>query len=304
MCAPADTYHALLATDRVTFHRIDGDIETSTEIAVVPEDSAEVRRVTVTNNGDESREIELTSYGEIVLAPPESERAHPAFGNLFVETEWHEWSSAITATRRARSSKEQPLWCVHVVDSGPDRVGTVTCETDRARFIGRGAELARSHRTRATGRYRAASARCWIRSSRCGPGFDWPPVARPSVAFTTLVTQRERAFELADRYRDPHASQRALDLAWTSSRWSCGSSILRRLTRRSSRNWPAHPVLRQPGPRVPARARRNQRVPAVALGPRCERRLADSCWPRSTPRRGCRLCASFSRRTATGAAAG
>ena len=42
-----------LATDRVTFHRADGDIETRTEIAVVPEDSAEVRRVTVTNNGSE-----------------------------------------------------------------------------------------------------------------------------------------------------------------------------------------------------------------------------------------------------------
>ena len=57
----------------------------------MPEDSAEVRRVTVTNNGDETREIELTSYGEIVLAPPEADRAHPAFANLFVETEWHEW---------------------------------------------------------------------------------------------------------------------------------------------------------------------------------------------------------------------
>src|SRR5690606_2351905 len=47
VCAPADAYRALLATDRVTFRRIDGDLETTTEITVVPEDSAEVRRVTV-----------------------------------------------------------------------------------------------------------------------------------------------------------------------------------------------------------------------------------------------------------------
>ena len=33
VCAPADWYHALLATDRVTFHRADGTIETRTEIA-------------------------------------------------------------------------------------------------------------------------------------------------------------------------------------------------------------------------------------------------------------------------------
>jgi cyclic beta-1,2-glucan synthetase len=43
VCARADWYRALLATDRVTFHRADGDIETRTEIAVVPEDAAEVR---------------------------------------------------------------------------------------------------------------------------------------------------------------------------------------------------------------------------------------------------------------------
>src|SRR5690606_23002451 len=62
-------YRALLATDRVTFHRGGGPIETMTEIAVVPEDAAEVRRVTVTNNGSNEREIEITSYGEIVLGP-------------------------------------------------------------------------------------------------------------------------------------------------------------------------------------------------------------------------------------------
>ena len=54
VCAPADWYRAFLATDRVTFHRADGDIETRTEIAVVPADAAEVRRVTVTNNGDDA----------------------------------------------------------------------------------------------------------------------------------------------------------------------------------------------------------------------------------------------------------
>src|SRR4029079_3335616 len=70
-CAPADWYRALLATDRVTFHRSDGGIETRTDVVVVPEDSAEVRRVTVTNHASEPREIELTSYAEIVLGSAE-----------------------------------------------------------------------------------------------------------------------------------------------------------------------------------------------------------------------------------------
>jgi cellobiose phosphorylase len=218
VCAPADWYHAFLATDRVTFHRSDGAIETRTEVAVVPEDSAEVRRVTLTNNGDEPREVEVTSYGEIVLAPPEADRVHPAFGNLFVETEYHEWCTAITATRRPRSAKEQPLWCVHVVDACKECVGPVTCETDRARFLGRGRSTRDPVALTADGPLFgttgavldpifALRTRVWL-----APGHS------ASVAFTTLVaTSRDRAFELADRYHDCHAAQRALDLAWTSS---------------------------------------------------------------------------------------
>jgi cyclic beta-1,2-glucan glucanotransferase len=218
VCAPANWYSALLATDRVTFHRADGDIETRTEIAVVPEDSAEVRRVTLTNNSDETREIELTSYGEIVLAVPEADRAHPAFGNLFVETEWHAWCNAITATRRPRSSMEQPLWCVHVVDHGKDRVGEVSYETDRARFLGRGRS------TRDPVMLEQDEPLSGTTGSVLDPIFALRTRVRlgrgqsATVAFTTLVaTSRDRAFELADRYRDPHAAQRALDLAWTSS---------------------------------------------------------------------------------------
>jgi cyclic beta-1,2-glucan synthetase len=221
VCATADWYLALLATDRVIFHRADGEIETRTEICAVPADAAEVRRVTVTNNGREPRELELTSYGEIVLAPPEEDRAHPAFANLFVETEWHEWCSAITATRRPRSATERTLWGVHVVAAagpGEDRLGAPTCETDRARFLGRG----RSPRDP------IACERDGALSGTVGAVLDpifavrvrlrLEPGRSTSVAFTTLVAPtREHAFALADRYHDPQAAQRALDMAWTSA---------------------------------------------------------------------------------------
>jgi len=214
----ADTYHAHLATDRVTLRRRDGDIETVTEIVVVPEDAARVERVTVTNNSGSVREVELTSYGEVVLATRASDRVHPAFSNLFVETEWHAWCHAITATRRPRTAGERPLWLVHVVDAGRFRVGDVTFETDRARFIGRG---------RST-RDPVALARGATLSGATGAVLDpivslrtrvrLPPGRSASVAFTTLVaTSRERAFALADRYHGAHAAQRALDLAWTST---------------------------------------------------------------------------------------
>ncbi len=216
--APADWYRAYLATDRVTVHRADGPIETRTEIAVVPEDSAEVRRVTVTNNSDEPRDIELTSYGEIVLTTPDADRSHPAFANLFVETEYHAWCSAVTATRRPRSGKEAAVWCVHVVATGRELAEPVTCETDRARFIGRGRSTVNPVSVE------RGSALSGTTGAVLDPVFalrvrlTLEPGQSACASFTTLIADtRERAFELADRYHEPHAAQRALDLAWTST---------------------------------------------------------------------------------------
>ncbi|MGH7714272.1 MAG: GH36-type glycosyl hydrolase domain-containing protein, partial [Gemmatimonadaceae bacterium] len=218
VCTRADWYRALLATDGVTLHRLDGGIETRTEIVVVPEDSAEVRRVTITNEGDETREVELTSYGEIVLAPPDADRVHPAFGNLFVETAWHEWCTAITATRRPRSASERPLWCVHVVDTGEERVGQTSYETDRARFIGRGRTTRDPLALERDGPLDGSTGAVLDPIFALRTRVRLAPGRSASVAFTTLVaTTPERAFELADRYHHPNAAQRALDLAWTAT---------------------------------------------------------------------------------------
>ena len=218
VCAPVDRYRALLGTDRIAFDRLDGSIETRTEITVVPADAAEVRRISVTNNGDHAQEIEITSYGEIVLAPPDSDRGHSAFSNLFVETEWHEWCAAITATRRPRSAEERRLWCVHVVDSGKDRVGPVTCETDRARFIGRGRSTRDPIAMESDGPLSGTTGAVLDPVFALRTRLHLDPGQSASVAFTTLVaTSRERAFELAGRYHEPHAAQRALDLAWTTA---------------------------------------------------------------------------------------
>ncbi|HEY0996812.1 MAG TPA: glucoamylase family protein [Gemmatimonadaceae bacterium] len=220
VCAPADVYRAHFAIDRVTFHRADGDLETLTEITVLPADAAEIRRVTVTNNGTVEREVELTSYAEVVLAPPATDAVHPAFANLFVETEWHSWCTALFATRRPRSATEARVWGVHVAAVEGTRVGPVTYETDRARFLGRG----RSTRDPAA----LDAAADGPLDGVTGPVLDpivalrvrlrLAPGEAGTVAFTTLVaTTRERAFELADRYDDPAAAQRALDVAWTTS---------------------------------------------------------------------------------------
>ncbi|HEY7612141.1 MAG TPA: glucoamylase family protein [Gemmatimonadales bacterium] len=219
ICREADAYRAHLGTDHVAIHRVDGDIETRTQIVAVPADGAEVRRITVTNTGDGVREIELTSYGEIVLAPPDADRAHPAFGNLFVETEWHDWCTAITATRRPRSAKDPTLWGVHLVDRGPHLVGPVTCETDRARFVGRGRSSRDPVALDTDGPLSGTTGAVLDPVFAIRVRVRLEPRRSAAVSFTTLVAPtRERAFELADRYQNPYAAQRALDLAWTSAR--------------------------------------------------------------------------------------
>ena len=223
VCARADQYRAHLASDHVSFLRTDGAIETRTEIAVVPEDGAEIRRVTVTNNSDEPRDFELTSYGEIVMGDRDNDAAHPAFSKLFVETEWHAWCNAVTATRRPRSDDESRVWCVHVVATGEKRIGPVTCETDRARFLGRGRTPRDPIALEADGALSGSTGAVLDPIFSLRTRVRLAPGQSATAAFTTLVaTSRERAFELADRYRHLHAAGRALDLAWTSTQVELG----------------------------------------------------------------------------------
>src|SRR6185312_11988876 len=212
----ADDYRVTFATDRALFERSDGGVDTRTEIVVVPRERAEIRRVTVTNRSRTPRDVELTSYGEIVLTDPDADRAHPAFQSLFVETEWIAERAAVVASRRPRAPNERQRWCAHVVAAGAEQVGAVTCETDRARFIGRG-RTARAPR--------ALDEDCGL-AGTAGAVLDPVFALRirlhldggraATVAFTTIVgDDRETVLQHADRYREISSSERALALSWT-----------------------------------------------------------------------------------------
>src|SRR5215470_8741678 len=133
-----DDYRVVFAEDRAEFHRLDGTIATTLEVLVSPEDDAEVRRVSVTNLGGQPREIELTSYAEIVLAPAAADTAHPVFSNLFVETEALPDGATLLATRRTRLVDEAPVWAAHTLVVEGQTGGSAQYETDRARLLGRG----------------------------------------------------------------------------------------------------------------------------------------------------------------------
>jgi cyclic beta-1,2-glucan synthetase len=107
---------------------------------------------------------------------------------------------------------------VHVVDNCKDCVGPVTCETDRARFIGRGRSTRNPIALETSGPLSGTTGAVLDPIFALRTRVRLAPGQSASVAFTTLVAAtRELAFELADRYHDSHAAQRALDLAWTST---------------------------------------------------------------------------------------
>ena len=49
------------------------------EILLSVEETGEVRRITITNDGPQARTIDVTSYAELTLAPQAADVAHPAF---------------------------------------------------------------------------------------------------------------------------------------------------------------------------------------------------------------------------------
>jgi cyclic beta-1,2-glucan synthetase len=133
-----DSYEAVFSESCARITRRDRSILAVTEILVSPDDPVEVRRISLTNEGKQTREIELTSYAEAVLAPSAADSAHPAFSKLFVRTEFAADVGALLATRRSREPSDPPLWLAHVSAVEEETVGGLQFETDRARFLGRG----------------------------------------------------------------------------------------------------------------------------------------------------------------------
>ena len=136
--ARPDQYSVAFSEERATFSRQDGDLHTALEVVVSTEDDAEVRRLTISNNGERTREIEVTSYAEIAIASQADDVAHPAFSKMSVETEYVARFGAILATRRRRSPDQPEIWAAHHSVASGESVGKAEFETDRARFLGRG----------------------------------------------------------------------------------------------------------------------------------------------------------------------
>ncbi len=213
-------YEAIFSVGRAEFRRRDGDFDTYTQIVVSPEDDVELRRTQITNLSKTRRTIEITSYAEIVLASPVTDQMHPAFSNLFVQTEIIDQREAILCTRRPRSLEEQPPCMFHLMTVDGANIEKISYETDRMEFIGRGNTVANPQALRANGSK--------VLSNSEGSVLD--PIVAISYRITLdpqqtatidmisgIEENRNAALSLVEKYHDKHLSDRVLNLARTHS---------------------------------------------------------------------------------------
>ncbi len=214
----SSNFEAIFTEGRAEFRCRQQDFDAYTEIAVSPEDDIEVRRITITNRAQTPREIDVTSYAEVVLAPPAADVLHQAFSNLFVQTEIIRQRQAILCTRRPRSRDEQAPWMFHLMAVHGADIGEVSYETDRMQFIGRGRTVADPQAMRGPAGL----------SGREGSVLDpivairYRLVLDPEKSVTINIVSgigetREACLGLVDKYQDRRLADRVFDLAWTHS---------------------------------------------------------------------------------------
>jgi cyclic beta-1,2-glucan synthetase len=211
-----DSYDVMFTEDRAEYVRRDGTLTTTLDIVISPEDDAEVRRVSISNSGTRAREIEITSYAEIVLATPQADSAHQTFSKMFVQTEYLPETGALLATRRRRAPGEPEAWAAHLAVVEGGTAGELEIETDRVRFLGRGRDVQAP----------VAVMDGLQLSNTVGTVLDpifslrrrltIPPGGVVRVAFWTMAaSSRESILDEIDKHHDVTAFERAITLAWT-----------------------------------------------------------------------------------------
>ena len=157
----------------------------------------------------------------MVLAPPAADALHPAFSNLFVQTEIIRQQRAILCTRRPRSQGEQAPWMLHLMAVHGAEIGEVSYETDRMQFIGRGNTVA-DPQAMSWGAGFYSGALSGSEGSVLDPivAIRYRITLDPEESATINIVSgigetRDAALSLVEKYQDRRLADRVFDLAWT-----------------------------------------------------------------------------------------
>ncbi|MFI4969027.1 MAG: glucoamylase family protein, partial [Lysobacterales bacterium] len=217
--AAYDAYEAVFTESRIEFRCRSDLLDAHTEIVVSPEDDIELRRTRITNRSRVERVLEITSYAEVVLASAISDNMHPAFSNLFVQTELVAARDAILCTRRPRAEHEDQPWMFHLVALHDTESDQLSFETDRLRFVGRGGSSVDPLAMREAGLLSGSAGSVLDPVVAVRHRFRLRPERTVCIDMVTgIADSRDDALALVDKYHDRHLADRVIDLAWTHSR--------------------------------------------------------------------------------------
>ncbi|HEU0276985.1 MAG TPA: glucoamylase family protein [Rhodanobacteraceae bacterium] len=213
---PGGSASATFSQARAEFHRVDHGIASELVVAVSAEDDVELRRLRLTNRTGRTRTLEITTYAEVVLAPPDADASHPVFSKLFLETRSVPGLDALLVTRRARRPDEHHPWLLHQLTTRGGTVGEGGFETSREAFLGR---------LRGPARPRALDPDAPL-EGHAGAVLDPIVSLRRRIrilpghtaaldVLTGIAPDRVAALALARKYRERHLYQRVFQLAWT-----------------------------------------------------------------------------------------
>ncbi|MBX9868373.1 MAG: cyclic beta 1-2 glucan synthetase, partial [Burkholderiaceae bacterium] len=211
-----DSYNVIFTEGRVEIRRTDKYFTLHTEVIVSPEDDIELRRTKIVNRSSVRKTIEITSYAEVVLAPSSADAMHPAFSNLFVQTEIDQQRHALLCTRRPRSENDSTPWMFHLITTHGVDVHEISFETDRSQFLGRGNTVANPAVMQSGAKL--SNSQGSVLDPIVAIRYQFSIDAGQSASFdivTGMSESRAACLELIDKYRDRHLADRVLELSWT-----------------------------------------------------------------------------------------
>ncbi len=215
---PTKRYEATFTQGRAEFRRRDNQIETHTEIVVSPEDDIEMRRVHISNRSRKKRTIDVTTYAEVVLTSAAADASHPAFSNLFIQTEIIEPRHAIICTRRPRTADERIPSMFHLVTVHGVSGAQASYETDRSKFIGRANSIINPVVMSETGPLSNSQGAVLDPIVSVRYELTLEPDESVIVDIITGVGEtKDACHALIDKYQDKHHKDRVFELAWTHS---------------------------------------------------------------------------------------
>ncbi|MEP6880860.1 MAG: glycosyl transferase family 36, partial [Dokdonella sp.] len=202
---------------RATFDRRLNELHSRLDIAIACDADIELRRLTLTNDGDRDRTLSVTSYAEMVVGPVAADNAHPAYSKMFVQTDWNPEHALLLATRRQRSNAEAEIRVAQTLEVVGEPISQVIeYETDRARFLGRGRTL-RNARAMQPNRALSNSSGCVLdpifslrRHVRLAPG-----AVVTLLLWTKLSNSRDGALELSKQLGNADAAETFFSAAAT-----------------------------------------------------------------------------------------